>query len=654
MDKRRHIRKRLFPTQTLLRGAMSPAPEQFGRYKVERLLGEGAMGRVYLAQDPVLGRNVAIKVISIAPLLKGANREEYLCRFSVEAKASAQLSHQSIVAVYDAGDEEGIPWIAFQYVEGRSLEDLLKEAGCLPVDRALSIAGDIASALRTAHHDKIIHRDIKPANILIDNTTGIAKLADFGVAKAPWAMLTQEGATLGSPGYMSPEQVDGAELDERSDIFSLGVVMYEMIAGKHPFARETVAATVYATLGGSYVPLREHAPDIPEDLEQGVARCLTPDKEQRLKSADELMSLLQNIDCTGKDRVVKSSLAAKKKFTQQSELPKIVIPVSGIMKFFVRIDELVRRNPTFNRVIDRSADLFVRLKPHAAVAKRRCGKVFMSGSRRLTRFIVAQYKKTAKVLAHNRRLRYASVGVSAGAVVVFVLLMLLSPGEESISESGISKLLSFPVPALSSNHRDIIDSCLVLMNRGDFDEAEEKAAALIKEKGAAAAYGYLLQGRIELEDEEYFAAKDAFEKALELPHGKRVLDKERHALLEQTKRLLTRERAPESLASLATHTLELAGYEKVQKWAYEKPYWLRWNTVRILEAAGKDVDMVEVYILDMNHGGSARTRIRAARKLGELGDKRAIPALKEVKEKGLRDPFVANVASSVLEKYFEE
>ncbi|MBD3422475.1 MAG: protein kinase [Chitinivibrionales bacterium] len=196
-----------------------------GRYRILRLLGAGAMGRVFLAEDPILDRKIALKQIAVDTGAHPKANAEYLQRFTLEARASARLHHQSIVQVFDAGEHNGLPWIAFQYIAGESLEDLLNRETRLLLERALRIGLDIASALEHAHGIGIVHRDVKPANILLQKDSEIAMLSDFGIAKAPWATLTQEGSALGSPGYMSPEQIDGAKLDARSDLFSLGIVL---------------------------------------------------------------------------------------------------------------------------------------------------------------------------------------------------------------------------------------------------------------------------------------------------------------------------------------------------------------------------------------------------------------------------------------------
>jgi len=253
------------------------------------------MGKVYLAHDPVLDRKIALKVIAVDPGLDKNTRDDYFKRFSYEAKASAKLNHPSIVTVYDAGESNGLPWIAFQFIEGETLEKLLGRRLRLPVKRAVVFAADIASALAHAHAWNIVHRDVKPSNILIESLTGIAKLADFGIVKAPWASATQAGNTLGSPGYMSPEQIEGSDLDERADLFCLGVVLYQMISGRHPFLRDTMAGTVFATCNGAFIPLRDLVDGVPPKLDWIIRKCLEANRKRRLGSAALCVAALQSI-----------------------------------------------------------------------------------------------------------------------------------------------------------------------------------------------------------------------------------------------------------------------------------------------------------------------------------------------------------------------
>jgi eukaryotic-like serine/threonine-protein kinase len=272
---------------------ISEFPQTIDRYSIVGLLGKGAMGKVYLAHDPLLEREVAIKVVAINSAARHGTADAYLSRFAAEAKALARLTHPSIVQIYDAGEDNGQPWIAFQLVEGESLETILLERRKLTLRRAMLFTIDIASALAHAHGWNIIHRDIKPGNILIEQRTRIAKLSDFGIAQAPWSRSVEDGTMVGSPGYMSPEQIDGKVVDQQSDLFSLGIVLYQMVSGEHPFLRETFVATINATCRGEYRPLTDLVPEIPKQLDAVIRRCLFVNVKMRMKTAAELVELLR-------------------------------------------------------------------------------------------------------------------------------------------------------------------------------------------------------------------------------------------------------------------------------------------------------------------------------------------------------------------------
>ncbi len=200
-----------------------------GRYQIVSQLGKGAMGTVYRALDPAIERTVAIKILNSN--LADENMGEVKERFLREAKSAGRLSHPNVVTIYDVGEAGGIAYIAMEYLEGRSLRQVLDSGASLPLHVISDIVAQIADALDYAQRSGIVHRDIKPANIML-SSAGVAKLADFGIASMPSSSMTQTGAMLGSPKYMSPEQVLGQPVDGRSDIFSLGVVLYEMLGAE--------------------------------------------------------------------------------------------------------------------------------------------------------------------------------------------------------------------------------------------------------------------------------------------------------------------------------------------------------------------------------------------------------------------------------------
>ncbi len=257
-----------------------------GRYKIVSELGRGAMGVVYKATDPLLQRTVAIKTINMA--LDRDGIERYEARFYQEARAAGALSHPNIVTIYDVGKSGQIAYMAMEFIEGVELRSLIGEGRPLPVAKAVSIAVQVAEALAYAHQRGIVHRDIKPPNIMIASD-GMVKITDFGIASMRASeSLTQTGMMLGSPKYMSPEQVLGKRADFRSDIFSLGIILYEMIAGTAPFGGENVTALMY-----QIVNLAPPAPsvlnfDVPELLDYVVAKMLAKSLEERYQTAAEL------------------------------------------------------------------------------------------------------------------------------------------------------------------------------------------------------------------------------------------------------------------------------------------------------------------------------------------------------------------------------
>ena len=265
-----------------------------GRYRIEKEIGRGAMGVVYLAHDPTVRRPVAVKVYQLPQGLAAHEEEELRERFLREAQAAGALSHPAIVTVYDAGQTEdsGVPYIAMEYVSGDSLRDLLEREGRLSVSRAVRIAGDLAEALGAAHAQGVIHRDVKPANVLVRQPDGAVKIADFGIARLASSELTRSGLTLGSPAYMSPEQVRGRPVDGRGDLFSLAVILYQMICGRRPFAGEDLSALAYAVAHETPAPIGRQVPGLPGALDRFFERALAKDPGARYPSGDSFRRAL--------------------------------------------------------------------------------------------------------------------------------------------------------------------------------------------------------------------------------------------------------------------------------------------------------------------------------------------------------------------------
>lgn len=260
-----------------------------GRYKVLEKLGSGGMAVVYKARCTWLDRLVTIKVLREELV----SDEEFVRRFRREAQAVAKLSHPNIVSVYDVGQEDGVPYIVMEYVEGQTLKDLIRREGKLKTEQALEIAVQICTALEHAHENGIIHRDIKPQNILV-TSRGKVKVTDFGIARAAsGATVTHTGKIIGTVHYLSPEQARGEIVGTASDLYSTGAVLYEMLTGRVPFEGESPISIALKHLQEPIVPLRQLVPTIPPAVEQVVLRAMNKDPRLRFSSAKEMASALQ-------------------------------------------------------------------------------------------------------------------------------------------------------------------------------------------------------------------------------------------------------------------------------------------------------------------------------------------------------------------------
>src|ERR1700691_1530801 len=264
-----------------------------GRYEIVGELGRGAMGVVYKATDPVIGRAVAVKTIKLSEEGTGLSRPELLSRFQTEARAAGLLTHPNIVVVFDAGEEEGLFYITMELVEGRSLQTMLDGRQLFPLPRVMKLMEQVCSALDFAHRRNVVHRDNKPANLMLtaDDTV---KITDFGTAKILQFGTAQTAHVMGTPSYMSPEQVKGKPVDGRSDIFSLGVILYELMTGEKPFPGQNITTVIYKIINEEPIPPRSLDSSIHPGLSAVISRALAKEPAARFQNCHELLAALKH------------------------------------------------------------------------------------------------------------------------------------------------------------------------------------------------------------------------------------------------------------------------------------------------------------------------------------------------------------------------
>ena len=271
---------------------MSEAPERIGRYVVQSVIGRGAMGVIYKAHDPSIDRPIAIKLVR-ADLLTGEDREEYLERFRREAQAAGRCMHPNIVAIHDFALHDGNPYIAMEFVQGVSLSDALARDMKFQPAEAAYIVRQLLDALECAHGLGIVHRDVKPANILL-LPGGRVKVTDFGISHIESSHLTHSGAVIGTPSYMSPEQCRGENVDRRSDIFSTGAVLYQLVTGERPFPGKTFTEVMRQVLEHEPRDIREKVPSAPASLQAVLSRAMAKQPADRYPTAQAMADALRD------------------------------------------------------------------------------------------------------------------------------------------------------------------------------------------------------------------------------------------------------------------------------------------------------------------------------------------------------------------------
>ncbi len=259
-----------------------------GRYRIEKELGKGAMGVVYLGKDPKIGRIVAIKTMALSQEFEGDELVEVKERFFREAETAGRLTHPNIVTIYDAGEEHDLAYIAMEFLKGRDLAPFTKKDALLPVPLVLSIVARVSEALGYAHSQNVVHRDIKPANIMYEPDSDTAKVTDFGIARVTDSSKTKTGMVLGTPSYMSPEQLAGKKVEGRSDLFSLGVMLYQMLSGSLPFQGESMAQLMFKIANEPHADIRTRNASLPTCVAAVTNKALAKDPDQRYQTGDQM------------------------------------------------------------------------------------------------------------------------------------------------------------------------------------------------------------------------------------------------------------------------------------------------------------------------------------------------------------------------------
>jgi serine/threonine protein kinase/CHASE2 domain-containing sensor protein len=312
------------PGGTMLLADGAIEKPMLGRYQVEKELGKGAMGVVYQGRDPKIGRVVAIKTLALSQEFEGAELTDARDRFFQEAKTAGRLQHQHIVTIFDAGEEHDLAYIAMEFLQGRDLSEFCHDGQLLPMRQVVSIVARVAEALSYAHRQHVVHRDIKPANIMYEPGSDSVKVTDFGIARITDSSKTKTGLVLGTPSFMSPEQISGRKVDGRSDLYSLGVMLFQLLTGVLPFRGESMAELMYKIANEDAPDIRRVRSDIPEQLAYIVAFSLQKHPEDRYQDgsrmAADLDNLLKGMDNSAKIATARADASSAEQSGYQSTL----------------------------------------------------------------------------------------------------------------------------------------------------------------------------------------------------------------------------------------------------------------------------------------------------------------------------------------------
>ncbi|HVZ47042.1 MAG TPA: serine/threonine-protein kinase [Ramlibacter sp.] len=311
------------PGGTMLLDGGGVEKPMLGRYQVEKELGKGAMGVVYLGKDPKIGRVVAIKTMALSQEFEGEELNDARERFFREAETAGRLQHQNIVTIFDAGEEHDLAYIAMEFLKGRDLVDYCKDGALLPVPRVLSIVARVAEALAYAHRQNVVHRDIKPANIMYEADADTVKVTDFGIARITDSSKTKTGLVLGTPSFMSPEQIAGKKVDGRSDLYSLGVMLFQMLTGVLPFRGDSMAELMYKIANEEAPDIRIIRRDLSERLANVVAVALSKRPETRYQDGDAFAGDLRAVMAEMAGGPVASAAAANAKARGEAALAAV-------------------------------------------------------------------------------------------------------------------------------------------------------------------------------------------------------------------------------------------------------------------------------------------------------------------------------------------